>query len=126
MVLIPRCKVWIETEEGFVLGPGGLEILEAVGKHGSIRAAASELGMSYKFVWSYVKRLEKALGTKMLETRRGGYTHGGSRLTPYAERLVETYRSLMEAAEKTCQKYKELLEELESGGRGLGSRESCL
>ncbi len=107
------------------MGPGGLEILEAVERRGSISAAAAELGMSYKFVWSYIRRLEKALGTRIIETRRGGYSRGGSRLTPYAERLVDVYRGLVETARKTCQKYKELLEELEEGGM-IGSGESGL
>jgi len=124
--LIPRCKVWLETEEGFILGPGGLEILEAVERRGSLKAASEELGMSYKFVWTYIRRLERSLGVRILETRRGGYRHGGSSLTPCGERLLEAYKGLLEAAEEACRKYRGMINELLVRGECRGSWESGL
>jgi len=80
-----------------VLGKGGAQILEAVDRLGSISAAASELQMSYRFVWNYIRRMEKRLGKQVIVTRRGGALHerrkggGGAELTRIAKALLEDY-----------------------------------
>jgi len=80
-----------------VLGKGGAQILEAVDRLGSISAAASELQMSYRFVWNYVRRMEERLGKQVIVTRRGGALHnrrkggGGTELTRIARTLLESY-----------------------------------
>lgn len=80
-----------------VLGKGGAQILEAVDRLGSISGAASELQMSYRFVWNYVRRMEERLGKQVIVTRRGGALHnrrkggGGTELTRIARTLLESY-----------------------------------
>jgi molybdate transport system regulatory protein len=80
-----------------VLGKGGAQILEAVDRLGSISAAASELQMSYRFVWNYIGRMEERLGKQVIVTRRGGALHerrkggGGTELTRIAKALLESY-----------------------------------
>ena len=50
--LVVKSKIWIEDEKReVVFGSGRLRILDAIEKHGSILAAAKELGMSYRAVW---------------------------------------------------------------------------
>jgi molybdate transport system regulatory protein len=90
-----RSKVWIVDEAGnVVLGLGRLRILQAVRRHGSIHAAAAELKMSYRAVWGRIKTPEQRLGRPLLVRRIGGATGGGSRLTPFAEALVESFEQL--------------------------------
>jgi molybdate transport system regulatory protein len=82
-----------------VLGNGGAQILEAIDKHGSIVAAAEELGMSYKFMWDYLSKTRKRLKQPIIMTRRGGTPRkkekggGATTLTPAARTLLKEFRS---------------------------------
>jgi len=88
-----RSKVWVEDNEGNVIfGLGRYRILEAVGRLGSLQAAARELKMSYRAVWMRVRASEERMGRTLVE-REGK----GSRLTPFAENLMKQYRRLMAA-----------------------------
>ena len=82
-----------------VLGKGGAEILEAIDEYGSIVAAAKNLGMSYKFVWDYLIRMQKRLKQPAIVTHRGGTNlakrrgGGGTSLTPLARSLLREFNS---------------------------------
>ncbi|MFY9942176.1 MAG: LysR family transcriptional regulator [Desulfobacterales bacterium] len=90
-----RSKVWIEDEDGKVIfGLGRLRMLEAIGRHGSIQAAAKELKMSYRALWGRIKATEERLGASLLVKSIGGAAGGGSQLTPLALRLVAQFRQL--------------------------------
>jgi len=87
------CKVWIENKGKPLLGKGGADILEQISKHNSLTKAALNLGMSYRYVWSYLRKVEKALGEPIVETYRGGKCGGGgARLTSLGESLLAEYR----------------------------------
>lgn len=80
-----------------MIGKGGAEILEQIDTEQSISKAAKKLGMSYRYVWSYLKRVEKTLGEPIIETHRGGRTGGGgARLTRLGKELLEEYRRVEE------------------------------
>jgi molybdate transport system regulatory protein len=90
-----RSKVWIVDPAGeVVLGLGRLRILQAVQRHGSIQAAAAELKMGYRAVWGRIKATEDRLGQALLVRNIGGTTGGGSRLTPFAEALVQSFEEM--------------------------------
>ncbi len=90
-----RSKIWIVDPGGQVIfGLGRLRILEAVARQGSIQAAAAELKMSYRAVWGRLKATEARLGRPLLVRNIGGAAGGGSRLTPFAQALVEHFRAL--------------------------------
>ncbi|MFA7453841.1 MAG: LysR family transcriptional regulator [Desulfobulbaceae bacterium] len=87
-----RSKIWIEDDDGkVVFGDGRYRILEVVDRLQSLQAAALELKMSYRAVWGRIRASEKRLG-KPLVTREGK----GSKLTPFAEKLMVQYRRLQE------------------------------
>lgn len=65
-----------------LLDLGWVRIFEAIGRLGSLTAAASELGLSQPAVSYTVRNLEQQLGTRLLE--RG---HRGSTLSPAGQRL---------------------------------------
>jgi molybdate transport system regulatory protein len=99
--LAPRVKVWLETGGRYAFGLGIAEILQAVGRAGSIKQAAADLGKSYRHVWGRVKAAEETLGRPLVETRVGGQGVQRSALTPEARRLVAAFlafRTLMTAA----------------------------
>jgi molybdate transport system regulatory protein len=87
------CKVWIEHKGKPVLGKGGAEILAEIESKGSISDATLKLGMSYRYVWNYLKKIEKAMGDPVVETYRGGKAGGGgARLTELGKSLLEEYK----------------------------------
>jgi molybdate transport system regulatory protein len=93
--LVIKSKIWIEDHQGnVVFGTGRLLILSAVAKHGSILAAAKELGMSYRAVWGKLKATEDRLGQPLLTKRTGGFHGGGSELTPFGKALLDHFRHL--------------------------------
>ncbi|MEM3770531.1 MAG: LysR family transcriptional regulator [Candidatus Bathyarchaeia archaeon] len=86
-------KIWLEHRGKPLIGKGGAQILEQIEREHSISRAAKRLGMSYRYVWSYIKRVEKTLGKPLLETYRGGRKGGGgATLTTFGKALLEEYR----------------------------------
>ena len=93
--LFIRSKIWIEDDSGqVVFGLGRFKIFEAIQRKGSIQAAAKELKMSYRAVWGRIKATEDRIGRQMLIRNVGGASGGGSRLTPFAQMLVEQFQQL--------------------------------
>jgi molybdate transport system regulatory protein len=87
------CKIWLEYEGKPLMGKGGARILEQIEKEHSISKAAKKLGMSYRYVWNYIKKIEKALGNPVVQTYRGGRAGGGgARLTKLGKELLKEYR----------------------------------
>jgi len=85
-------KIWLELNGKPILGKGGAEILKQLEKEKSISRAAKRLGMSYRYVWSYLKQIERAVGKPIIETYRGGKKGGGgAKLTDLARNLLEEY-----------------------------------
>ena len=89
----PSCKIWIEYKGKPLIGKGGAQILEQIEKENSISRSAEKLGMSYRYVWSYLQKIEKTIGEPIIETYRGGKSGGGgARLTKLGRSLLEEYR----------------------------------
>ena len=88
-------KVWIEYEGNPLIGKGGAEILEGIAKENSISKAAETLGMSYRYVWNYLKKIEKTIGEPIVDTYRGGKAGGGgAKLTETGKSLLAEYTRL--------------------------------
>jgi molybdate transport system regulatory protein len=89
----PSCKIWIEYRGKPVLGKGGAQILGEIEREESISKTAERLGMSYRYVWSYLQKIERVLGESVIETYRGGKSGGGgAKLTDVGKSLLNEYR----------------------------------
>ncbi|AEA47747.1 winged helix-turn-helix domain-containing protein [Archaeoglobus veneficus] len=86
-----KWRIWFEKDGKHVMGKGGAEILRAIKEHGSLAKAAKALGMSYRFAWKYVTKMEKTLGEKIVERERGGREGGGAKLTKLGEEILRMY-----------------------------------
>jgi len=87
------CKVWLEYKGKPLLGKGGAQILEAIQEVGSISKAAEKLGMSYKYVWNYLSKIEKILEEPVVRTYKGGKKGGGgTTITKLGENLLKEYK----------------------------------
>lgn len=76
------------------IGPGKALVMEAIDREGSISAAGRSVGMSYRRIWLLVESLNSDWADRVIETRVGGGTRGGARLSPFGRRLLETYRAI--------------------------------
>jgi len=89
----PVAKIWLEFKGEPLLGEGGAEILEAIKKEKSISKAAKTIGMSYRYVWNYLAKTEKALGEPIVKRFKGGKAGGGgAQLVSLGESLLKEYR----------------------------------
>ncbi|ACB39012.1 winged helix-turn-helix domain-containing protein [Pyrobaculum neutrophilum] len=117
MAVKVKMRIWVDKDGQEILGPGIYNILKALEETGSIASAARKLGYSYKFIWTYIKKLEDALGVPLVESRRGGKERGVTELTEVGKLLVAYYESMnreLENVVKTWEsKFSELVATLE-------------
>ena len=78
-------------------GPGKAELLRHIAATGSIRTAATELGMSYNRAWLLVKSLNTLFRQPLVIVARGGGTGGGASLTPFGDDVLARYTRMEEA-----------------------------
>ncbi len=95
----PKLKVWVTFGDRLKFGDGRAQLLELIAERGSLRKAASELGMSYRNAWGYLRELEQAAGYAFLERVPGGGPRSGMRLTDDAKRFLKRYRQFRDALE---------------------------
>jgi len=85
-------KLWLEHKGEAILGKGGAEILEIIKEVESISKAAKKAGMSYRYVWNYLAKIEKTLGEPVVKTFKGGSKGGGGAvLTELGTKLLRDY-----------------------------------
>lgn len=92
--VLPRLRVM--QGDVILLGPGKADLLEAIGREGSIRAAAEALGMSYMRAWSLVRTMNEAFREPLVESTRGG--GGGATLTREGTKVLALYRDMQQRA----------------------------
>ncbi len=90
--LEPRLR--IAFGQGPRLGPGKIELLEAIAATGSISAAGRKIGMSYRRAWLLAEELNTLFTEPALRTSAGGAHGGGTEVTPFGLALVAAFRAL--------------------------------
>ena len=85
-----------------VLGPGKVDLLEAIGRTGSISAAGRELGMSYRRAWLLVDTMNRCFKRPVVDAEAGGQRGGGTALTPLGAQVVLRYRNSEALAAKAA------------------------
>jgi molybdate transport system regulatory protein len=97
----PAFKLWLETEEGHVFGPGVFSLLTRIDEKGTLKEAALSLGMSYRYAWGLIRRAEETLGEPLISASKGGRLGGGStEITELGRVLVEDFDRLRETLAK--------------------------
>jgi molybdate transport system regulatory protein len=96
-----RPRIRVTRDDGtIILGPGKADLLDAIARTGSIRAAAGELEMSYMRAWKLVRTMNAAFRTPLVEKERGGSEQGGAALTGRGLKVLELYRRMEAKAER--------------------------
>jgi len=107
-----------------VFGPGMAELLERIGKLGSIRKAAASMQMSYRKAWLLVQGLQQTFGGAVVITETGGTAGGGAQLTELGTKLIKTYRSIEARAAQAADQDMQLLAAMvqkDAGPRAKGA-----
>ncbi|WP_434110515.1 winged helix-turn-helix domain-containing protein [Paraburkholderia caffeinilytica] len=99
-----RFRMRIRSGDAVALGPGKVELLEAVREYGSISAAARSLGMSYRRAWLLIDELNRSLKAPATHSEQGGQSGGGCTLTPVGENIIRLYRDVEVEAQRSCAK----------------------
>jgi len=92
-----RLEIGLHFSNGAKLTPDELRVIAAIRKQRSILGASRATGVSYRTCWLIVDALNRAFEQPVIAThpgRRGG----GAELTPFGERLVAVYASIVRRA----------------------------
>lgn len=93
----PASKLWMETEDGYVFGPGVYMLLKAIEKTGTLKAASQELDMSYRYAWGLIKKAEAKLGDSLIKASKGGRLGGGSSsITELGLQFIEDFEHIQD------------------------------
>jgi molybdate transport system regulatory protein len=76
------------------LGPGKIELINAIGKAGSISGAAKLMGMSYRRAWNLVDSINHDFSTEIIVTSAGGKGGGGAIVTDVGLEIIKWYQKI--------------------------------
>jgi len=85
------------------IGPGKVDLLEAISRSGSIRQAARDLGMSYRRAWLLIDSVNRSFSEPSTRASVGGTGGGGVELTEFGNELVRRYRNASRRIESIVQ-----------------------
>lgn len=91
-------RLRIYQGEAVAIGPGKVDLLQAVADTGSISAAARRLGMSYRRAWLLIDEMNRLLKSPVVETAQGGVRGGGAVLSATGEEIIRRYKAIEEAS----------------------------
>lgn len=100
-----KIKTWIAKDGHVVFGEGRRKLLVLVKETGSLNKAAKEMKMSYRAAWGKIKKAEQRLGYKLLESKAGGTSGGGSSLTPKGEALLDQFERFEKSVNVSAKKH---------------------
>jgi molybdate transport system regulatory protein len=89
--------------DAIALGPGKVDLLEAIGRMGSISQAAREIKLSYRRAWDMVDTMNHCFKEPLVTSTTGGKGGGGAQLTPLGNKMILLFRSMESTAEKSTQ-----------------------
>ncbi len=89
-----RLKLQLLCGDGYAMGPGKADLLEAIDREGSISAAGRALGMSYRRTWLLVNEMNRCFHERLVETLTGGGRNRGARITDCGRTVLADYRAL--------------------------------
>jgi len=88
-----KLEVIAEYKGRRVLDLETARLLLLVDKRGSLLSASRALGIPYSRAWELISKIERLMGERVIETKRGGRGGGGAKLTEFGRRLLNEYVS---------------------------------
>ncbi len=95
-------RLRVVLDRDIAIGPGKADLLEGIAATGSISAAATRLGMSYKRAWLLVDTMNRCFRTPLVAAAKGGQSGGGAGLTALGVEVLDRYRAMERRASKAA------------------------
>ena len=112
-----RLRIYLGEEE-HKLGPGKIQLLEAIREYGSISSAARSMGMAYRHAWELVDDLNRCFESPVVAASTGGRAGGGAEITRLGEELIRRFHAMEGAARRAIGRDLDALDaKLAAGGR---------
>jgi len=89
-----KIKAQLYCGDELAMGPGKADLLEAIGREGSISGAGRAMGMSYRRSWLLVDSMNRCWQEKLVETVAGGGRGRGASLTATGQAVLMAFRTL--------------------------------
>ncbi len=89
-----RLRVRVQFGDGFAIGPGKADLLEAVAQTGSISAAARVMKMSYRRAWLLIDAMNQYFREPVVDTATGGRGGGGAQITAFGTTVLKDFRTM--------------------------------
>lgn len=86
-------RIWIETNEGKLVGKGRIELMEKIHEFGSIRQAAASMKMSYRQAWQLVDEMNTKAKTPLVISQRGGKGGGQAIVTEKGHEIIAMFKA---------------------------------
>jgi molybdate transport system regulatory protein len=97
-------RIRIGVGENIAIGQGKADLLEAIGRTGSISAAARELEMSYRKAWMLVDEMNQCFLSPVVLAAKGGRLGGGAKVTPLGQQALARFRQIQAKASTAIEK----------------------
>jgi molybdate transport system regulatory protein len=107
---VARIRIRIYFGDGHSVGPGKVQLLEAIRELGSISAAARSMGMAYRHAWELIDDMNQCFRSPVVTGTSGGRAGGGATLTPFGEEVVRRFRAMEKRARKAMARDVEALD----------------
>jgi len=107
-----RSRFRILSGDLIALGPGKVDLLESIGKEGSISQAARERHLSYRRAWNMVNTMNRCFKEPLVVSITGGKGGGGAKLTAAGKKVIQLYREMEKKADTATQTEWETLQKL--------------
>ncbi len=89
-----RLHLWLENDQGALIGLGRAMLLVRIRECGSLRQAAENLGISYRAAWGKIRQAQEYLGEDLVRKEGKGYV-----LTDFGEHLADGFLKWHDAVE---------------------------
>ena len=119
MMASPVVRFRIDFSDHAAVGPGKIELLEAIAASGSLSQAARSIGMSYRRAWLLMSSLNTSFRKPVARAVTGGRGGGGATLTDFGRELIERYRALdRDISSIAARHLQDIVPAVARGGRG--------
>lgn len=88
----PMVRFRVDLSRLCSIGPGKVELLESIGRTGSLTQAARALGLSYRRAWLLLNDINRSFGEPVTIAKMGGHLRGGMTLTATGKEVIRCYR----------------------------------
>lgn len=96
-----KSKIWVESEDGILLGEGRVKLLKMIEETGSLNKASKSLKISYQKAWRMIDEMNTFSTQPLIKAQIGGSKGGGTSLTDYGKSLILIYDTI----NKDCWKF---------------------